>query len=344
MKIASSPTPSRTQKGRAADARRDEPDASDNFAALLGLPTAISDAPAPRLDLSSITPSGDPRSPTDGAPGAHPASPTTSIAREPGLEARGLLPGSAWPGGAGAETTPGLHGSLPGSRGIPPSMIDEASDDAASLEEDPSPIVDKIEVEASPEADVAPTGDTPPTRREGTGDGDEPSERFNDADAVDTAEPVDAKPTARTTTAQSPTAAASLAEPTSPTRAEKPAPTAPTAPEPPPEMPDLAPTPADDRAVRVQLDADLAVEIAPSQGRYDVTVEGGPTAVEALTEIGPELEHHLARGGWSLGTFQSRRDRHQPAKPHHRGPAATSPTDDAPRPRARRGHLLDIIA
>jgi hypothetical protein len=87
-----------------------------------------------------------------------------------------------------------------------------------------------------------------------------------------------------------------------------------------PELPEFVAEVSADRAVRVQVDEQLAVEVRPREEGVEVVLEGTRDAIEPLADLRPELERHLEDAGSQLSHFE-RRERQAPPPP----PAAASP-------------------
>ncbi|MEZ4242109.1 MAG: hypothetical protein R3F59_39330, partial [Myxococcota bacterium] len=101
-----------------------------------------------------------------------------------------------------------------------------------------------------------------------------------------------------------------------------------------PEVPEL-PTPHAHLAekVRVQVDADLAVEVSTRGHRVDVHLSGAHEAVAPLRDLGPELDASLVASGFQLGSFgaeaqqqEGQRERAAGAEGDEARPAERQPT------------------
>lgn len=82
------------------------------------------------------------------------------------------------------------------------------------------------------------------------------------------------------------------------------------------------------RAVRVDVDDDLAIEIATEGADVDIRLEGTVQALDEQAGLQPELDERLGRGGWNLeGYDEHARDAHDPREARADAPSSSSSSE-----------------
>lgn len=304
-----------------------------------------------RVTLYWNTQPTDPRSASVRMTGSTDPTPHTLTTRESGFEARGLRSGAVPPGGAGTDSTPASLGTESDSREVPPptgtSQSHGGISPVAAAAEAVEASVDVVELAAEPD-DAAATAaqrtdararvDATAADTAAVDDAAAPDDAF-DLDALDLDAPEPGAPRADVS-------AGAKAESTSTPSSTRLEPTV-EAPTDPADVPDLPPRTVGDGPVRVAIDDDLAVEVTADDAGIDVTLEGDADAVRPLHDVGPELEEELARNGWDLRQFGSRKDRQAETTQHHVGAAVVDeeiPSDTPANRVLRRGKLVDTLA
>lgn len=330
----------------------------------------------PGLNFASTAPPPDPRRVSvDGSEGLDPMASRRLTAREPGSRAWGLRLDSTRPGGAGVELKRfQTHSTVPGSRGFRPadlrtsSLVQAAAEfphSTAAEATDPVDAVMDRSIEGLREDPVAegsrptatsevaearePTADRMGRRAATVAERLDPRQRRVVSSAVEQRSPVSVDPSAAEGVLDLGTAAESV-------KADLPRSSAAPAPAPPAQPPAadpaearLPPVPTTDGPVRVQVDADLTVEIDSHDGVIDVVLEGDEQAIEPLRDLGPALEEELDQHGWNLGQFDRREHPDARRDGLHRGRIVAAPdpapAEDTPRrSRVRKGQIVDIVA
>jgi hypothetical protein len=101
-----------------------------------------------------------------------------------------------------------------------------------------------------------------------------------------------------------------------------------------------------ERAIRVEVDSELAIEVAVGPEGVEVLVDGTTKALESLEDLDTELDRALREGGGDLHSFQQRERRPNDAK---RGawqtwaPGAQQELDKDS-PAVNRGRIINAVA